>query len=99
MKVIGENCYLYSLWTGHLKVYNGFITESMRSSGLASFKTKTERYLCSARPGVIYNGSLWFFEQNIEEAKKLLIEYEELAILSLQEKINNHLNKIKILKE
>lgn len=93
------NCYLYSLWTGRLKEYKGDIYESMRNDNLANFKTETHRYLCSMQPGVVYNGSVWFAEQNIEKAKKCLIEYEEINILEFQEKIKNCLHRIKVLKE
>lgn len=96
--LIKENCYIYSIWTGRLKVYEGSVYRRYDDESSASFKTKTKRYLCSSQPGTVYNGTLWLPEMNLAEATRILIEHEELRIATLEEQIANHIEKIKLLK-
>jgi hypothetical protein len=101
MLVIKENVYLYSLWNGELKIIEGDVYGSPynHSDNVASFKTKRKRFMCSSEPGIVYNSVVWFPDRDDVSASKVLIEYHEAAIATLQDKIDNHLHKINILKE
>jgi hypothetical protein len=94
-----KKCYLYSLSCGTLKVQEGVVTESRHDENVGIFKTKNRGVGCSIKPGVAYNAMVWLEERNDELGRNLLIGYEEQAIASLQERINSHLEKIKILKD
>jgi len=100
VKVIQEKAYLYSLWSGQLKIYEGVVYKSVytRNNNVAKFVTKVKRFTCSAESGVVHNSVVWFVEQDDEYAKAILVGYEEAAISALQERIDNHLQKIKALK-
>ncbi len=91
-----EGVYLYSLWNGRLMVYEGDIYEDVRGGG--TFVSKTKRFGCSLDREVVYNAIVWLEEHDEQLAKHILIEYEINQIARLQEKIDNHLHKIRILK-
>ena len=99
LKSIKENCYLYSLWSGRLVVHPGHVHKGYLNDDVGRFQSKNKSFGCSIHPGVMYNSVVWLEERNDDRAKDILIEYEETQITALQEKIDNHLHKIKILKE
>ena len=99
MKTELENGFLYSLWNGRFMVYEGCVTPSVFDDNLGNFKTRTKTINCNIKPKVVYNAVVWLSTRNDELAKQILIEYEEVQIIKLQFKIDNHLTKIKVLKE
>ena len=92
--------YLYLLSNGQLKTHEGLVQTCIYTNhnNVATFVAKRLRFTCSAELGVVHNSVVWFAEQNDEYAKTILIEYEEAAILVLQARIDNHLQKIQALK-
>ena len=96
IKLLRKNCHLYSLWSGQLRVYEGDVHERWRADG--TFVTTTRNFACSVEPEIVHNAVVWLPEQNESLAKQILIQYHEKEISKLKEKIDNHLNKILILK-
>lgn len=94
--LVRKNCYLYSLWSGQVKVYEGDVYERWRVDGI--FVTKTKNFTCSTKPEVVSNAVVWLPEPNERLARQILIQYHEKEISKLKEKIDNHINKILILK-
>lgn len=108
--------YLYSLWSGQLRVYEGSVHpgRGRRSDyGRATFILE-QRFLddgtsivydgrvdktmmCSINPGEVVNAVVWLIERDDTRARDILIEYEKSCIITLQEKIDAHRNKIRIL--
>lgn len=87
--------YVYSLWTGQLKVEEGDVYNSIYDERLASFITKNKKkYQCALNPGIIYNGIVWLLERDDNLARQIMIDYEEGMILKLEDKISNHRHKI-----
>lgn len=99
--IIIENAYLYSMWSGRLKAYEGSVyVYHGAATRPASFVIKNEkRFMCSDKPGEVCNAVVWLAEKDDKLARKILIEYEEKQIAALMEKVENHQSKIFILKE
>lgn len=95
---IHEKVYLYSLWSGMLKVYEGDIYSSPWA-GQGSFLSDGKRKGCSLEPKKVHNAMVWIPERDDQLARVILIQYEEMEIKKLQDKIENHLNRINILKD
>lgn len=108
--------YLYSLWSGQLRIYEGSVIpgRGRRSDyGRAEFilerrflddgtfivyQNKVEKTMsCSINPGEVMNAVVWLTERDDKRACDILIEYEKACIATLQEKIDGHKNKIRIL--
>lgn len=91
--------YVYSMWSGRLVMYRGTAYTSIHE-GLANFITESgKRLQCSVEPNVVYNAIVWLVERDDEFAKRILIDYEEKQISKLQEKIDNHRHKIRLIEE
>lgn len=101
-QIIKENCYLYSTWSGKLKVEPGRVMISNDKNDFygkfIKFK-KTTALTCHKEPGKVYNSIVWLPERNDDLAKLILINYHESAIEELKEKIENHLAKIVEIRE
>lgn len=95
-KIINKNAYLYSLWDGQLKVYEGDVHETWTPLGTSV--TKMNTMACSKEPKTVYNSVVWLEERNDNLARACLIIYEEAEIAILQEQMEHHQNKIRILK-
>jgi hypothetical protein len=98
--VIYKGGFLYSVWSGQLKVYEGDVYD-------AEYQTKQGRFYapsikkgfqCGLQAGEVFNAVVWLAEENKELALQMLISNEELSMAILQEKMDNHINKIRILK-
>ena len=100
LEIIIERAFAYSLWSGQLKMHEGKVYKHPRGGAiLESNNPRSPRLLnCAREEKEIYNAVVWLSEQDDELAKRILIEYEEIQIEKLQEKIDNHRNKIRILK-
>jgi hypothetical protein len=97
-KTIHDKAYLYSLWSGKLKVYEGPIYGT-EYSDTGTFKTKEKRFKCSNQEGVVANSVVWLSEKDDKRAKKILIEYWESGKAVLQERIDNYDKKIEVIKK
>jgi len=93
--LLQEHVYLYSLLNGRFTVHEGRVYEYHKRG---SFKSKTKSLGCAAEEGIVYNSMVWLKERDDARAKEILIAYAESAIVLLQERINNHLSKIELLK-
>ena len=97
--IMANEAYLYSLWSGVFKEYKGSILDVRHHDGIARFASATKHISCATEEGVVYNAIVWLSESNEKLASEILIKYEELQIEKLSEKIDNHTNKIKRIKE
>jgi len=97
--IIVEKAFLYSLWSGKFRVFEGDIRESGIGGHCGLFGSRIKRFLCSKEPRVVYNAVVWLTERDDNLARSILVKYEENAIALLQEKIENHYTKISILQE
>lgn len=99
--------YLYSIWSGRLRVFEGEVVTVERKYDSYGIRKQSSYFLvnakkkvtCGEEPGVIYNKMVWLTERNDDIGRKLLIEYEEVCIEQLKEKIDNHKYVIKLLNE
>lgn len=91
--------YIYSIWSGILRKYEGTISGTFDGGKTSLFiaSNNKKRYLCSIEPEEVYNGMVWLSEENDELAISILVEYEECAIDALKERIDNHRSKINTL--
>jgi hypothetical protein len=103
--VIREKAYLYSASAGRFTVCEGTVYKKLYDDLRGSFVTQTvrghqeeKRFACASKEGTVYNAVVWLSNYDLDQAKKILIDHEEGLIAYLQEKINNHLAKIDILK-
>lgn len=91
--------YLYSLWTGRFLVKEGVIKIHEWDKTTASFMSiDGRRYIVNSEPGVVYNAMIWLEKKTDNLAIELLINYENTRIIQLQGQIENHINKIEIIK-
>ena len=88
--------YLYSIKTGKLVVYEGFVTPTIWDLRLR-FLGKKKRLLVPLEPGEVCDSSLWLSERDDAKARKLLIRNEERHLLELYKQVANHQDKIKTL--
>lgn len=100
-KNIIEKVFLYSTWSGKLRVMDGIIISTKIKSTLVTFiDNSTKKVInCYAEPEEVYNAMVWLPERNDKKAKEILIKYHETEINELKEKIEGHLTKINIIKE
>lgn len=100
---IAQEAYLYSMWSGELKIIKGEVFRSRKNGKLCDTFFNSEkpkkRIGCHPEEGEFYNSVIWFYKRNDREAIEELIGYEEVRIMELQEKIDNHRRKIKTLDE
>jgi len=96
-KLITDCGVLYSLWSGELKSYTGKIEQVGKRPTDGLFTNKIKRFGCSINPGEVSNAVVWLPIKDDEKAKNILIEYENNQILKLNEKIENHRHKIRLL--
>ena len=93
--------YVYSLWSGRLKIQEATINNYPKDSGNANFAhasfSNGSYVVVNQKPGQMHNALVWLEERNDEIAIAILIEYERQQILKLQDKIENHEYKIRIL--
>jgi hypothetical protein len=94
--------YVYSLWSGRLLIKEAVIIkyqEPSRHVGLSRAKFSDGKYVVvNEEPSQIYNGIVWLPEQSDDIAVEMLIEYQNMQIAKLKEKIGNHEYKIETLK-
>lgn len=91
-----ETGYIWSLWSGKLRVYKGFIHRHPMH-GWTRFISETKSWQCASEPGVVYGATVWFRELDIKKAKDALREYHIREMKKLNEKVENHFNKVKII--
>jgi hypothetical protein len=93
--------YVYSLWSGRLKIQEATINnypKDSRNAKLAYARFYNGGYVeVNQTPGQMHNAIVWLEERNDEIAIAILIEYERQQISKLQDKIENHEYKIRIL--
>jgi len=97
MKLLMMNAYLYSLWSGEFKVYEGDVYESIYGDIRGAFKTGLKKFRCSNKPVVVYNSTVWLPNRNDNFAKTILIEHENAEIDKLRKKIDDRLTRVLIL--
>ena len=90
------NGFLYSIWNGTVKAYEGEIKVIDEERGI--FKSTTKRFTCHAEPEKIYNAVVWLKEQDDERAVQLLIDYNYTQLDLVYEKVDNYKNKIQMLR-
>ena len=99
---VGTKGYLYSRWRGKFEVFEGYLEPSRFNDHQARFIYRRGRkdltMQCSRNPGEVYNSVVWLIERDDEHAKNLFIEYEELVLEELKEKIEKHEQAIEKLK-
>lgn len=96
--------YLYSMWSGKLRVHEGYVEESKYARGRYHFHVTRggkpiKRLMCSVEPGVITNATVWLPERDDQKAIDILVQYELEQIEKCKEKIEHHENKIETLKK
>lgn len=107
-----SEAYLYSPWNGKIKVYKGEVWhreesrdwytiyyESTHFRMLDKHGKIMKRFQCSPTEGEVHNKVVWLSEPDMNKAAQILIEYEELQIAKLEEKIENHKQLIEIYKD
>ena len=90
------NGFLYSIWNGSVKAYEGEVIVIDEERGI--FKSKTTRFTCHAEPGKINNAVVWLKEQDDDRAVQLLIDYNYTQLDLAYEKVDNYKNKIQMLR-
>ena len=99
-ELICEKAYLYSLWTGRIRVFEGKVIKINNG-----YRTKI-RHIdddtkmsrdCGEGSGVVANKMLWLPEKDEGKAREIFIEYERMQIKRLEEQIHNHEDVIEIL--
>lgn len=91
--------WIYSLWSGVFRTYEGYIQASIPHSDQGRFITANRSFQCSIHHGVVFNAVVWLSERDDDLARELLVTNELHNIDKLREKIENHQSKINILKE
>jgi hypothetical protein len=98
-KILSKKGYLYSMWSGKVKVYEGEV-HYMPWNIIGRFNTiprSNKTFMCSVEPEVVCNAVVWIETKDEKLARELLIDYENGQIKVLQKKIDNHLHKISVL--
>ena len=90
------NGFLYCIWNGSVRVYEGEVIVIDEERGI--FKSKIKRFTCHAEPEKIYNAVVWLKEQDDERAVQLLIDYNYTQLYLACEKVANYENKIQMLR-
>lgn len=96
--IIQDPAYIYSMWSGKLRVYKGVI-RSLPTRTVFIGKPGGKDLHCSETFGEVYNAVVWFPFRDDNLAKKTLILYELDAITKLKEKIDAHFNKISLIEQ
>lgn len=96
--VIQEHAYIYSMWSGILRVYEGSVRSLPTRTVFVGNKPGGKDLHCSDTFGEVYNAVVWFPFRDDDLAKNTLIRYELDAIAKLKEKIDAHINKISLIK-
>lgn len=98
--IISDHVFLYSTWSGELKVEEGKILKITGFENYGTFYSeKTEKMItCHLEPEKIYNAMVWFSKRDDEKAIDLLVKYHEKEIEKLKAKIEGHLNKMILIK-
>lgn len=105
MPLIAEDVYLYSFWSGHLRVYKGQIgqpdyrqngkdSNSDEDSETGVFVGLRKRFLCSSREAHVYNSVVWFSEPNESMARSILALHFRTVASIFKEKMENALLKV-----
>ncbi len=91
--------FLYSVWSGELRVREGKVVIGNPFRETYTFISKDAvSVTCSNHPGEVYNAMVWLEERDDQKAKELLIDYYQNKIDDLKEVIQGHQNKINLLK-
>lgn len=97
-----ETGYLYTMYGGKLKVYEGHVEPGRWDTGKFIAQRdiiRTYRHTCNNKPGIVTNASVWLPEKNDTKAVDILVRYEMIQIEACEERIANHKLKIKMLQE
>ena len=94
---LGETAFLYTLWGGSLKAYQGEIKPVNEERSV--FRSKTKRFICASESKTIYNAVVWLPVRNDELAIELLIIHNEQQIESLKDRMLHYELKIKTLSD
>ena len=94
--------YVYSLWTGRFQCRKATIKQypdDSRNRGLSYARFADGTCIeVNKSPLLVHNAIVWLEEKDDIIAAAILIEYQEQQISKLKEKIENHKNKIQILR-
>ena len=97
--------YVYSLWSGRFLCKECEIDLNKPSilDGSLTARYNGKRLGVANAPGVVYNAIVWLEERDDIRAADILIIHQKEQMAKLEERINNHKNKIdmlsKIIKE
>lgn len=97
-----QKAYLYSMWNNELVMKEGYIDYTKfyyRNDRVPFHIDGHYKTMCGREPGFVYNGFVWLTERDDELARRIFIGYEEMRIADLERQLENHKQKIKILKE
>lgn len=98
-QVICEGVFLYSLWSGEFKLYEGRIVVGENYKyGMARFIGAKKEMICSSKEAEIYNSIIWLRNRDDQKAVNTMIKYQEEQITKLKKKIDNYLNKINLIR-
>lgn len=98
-QIICEKAFLYSLWTGEFKLYEGrIVTGEKYKDGMARFIGEKKEMICPSKDGEIYNSIIWLTDRDDQKVIDIMVKYQEEKIEELKKKINNHLNKINLIR-
>lgn len=98
-QVVCEKAFLYSLWSGEFKRYEGTIVAGANyKDGLAYFTNKKKNIMCSSNEGTIWNSIIWLTDRDDQKVIDAFVKYQEEKISELKKKIDSHLNKINLIK-
>lgn len=82
--VIAENVYMYKIndSNGKFEIFNkndaNRIEKCRKGKNIRGFFMSEKRnFRCAAEPHDVYDGCVWFFEENEAWAKELLVEWYE----------------------
>lgn len=94
--LISDRAFLYSTWSGVLKVTTGKVLQVKRFESIGTFCSENDEKIvtCHLEPEKIYNAMVWLPERNDEKAINCIMKYHEKEIEKLKNKIENHLNKM-----
>lgn len=94
--LISDHAFLYSTWSGKLKVTPGKVLQVKGFESLGTFCSENDEKMvtCHLESEKIYNAMVWLSERDDEKAIDLLVKHHEREIEKLKTKIENHLIKI-----
>ena len=90
--------YLYSMWSGALKVYEGCVEQSVHGGDRYHFYVRRgtkiiRRVMCNGHPGFVSNATVWLEERDDKKAIDILIQYENEQIEELKDRIRKYIQR------